>query len=129
MKFNVIILLRREWGFEKLLFRDVKRGIRRDRKYAVQARNVYATGVHMSENVMGKTQHKTEGLMRFYHYHDTITSRGEPCREFVKSSMRKNVSWVGGIPYVYDGTMKAVAQSIKKFERDMMGSQLASIQQ
>jgi hypothetical protein len=26
----------RKWGFEKLLFRDVRRGIRRDRKYAVQ---------------------------------------------------------------------------------------------
>jgi len=26
----------RKWGFEKLLFRDVRRGIRRDHKYAVQ---------------------------------------------------------------------------------------------
>eukprot|EP00253_Pinus_taeda_P016083 PITA_16083 len=119
----------REWGFEKLLFRDVKRGIRRDCKYAVQARNVYATGVHMSENVMGKTQHKMEGLMRFYHYHNTITSRGEPCREFVGQSMRKNVTWVGGIPYVYDDTMKVVAPSIKEFERGTMGSELASILQ
>jgi len=119
----------REWGFEKLLFRDVKKGIRRDRKYAVQARNVYAAGVHMSENLMGKTQHKTEGLIRFYHYHETITSRREPCREFVKPSMRNNVTWVGGTPYVYDGTMKSVAPSIKKFERDTMGSEVASIPQ
>eukprot|EP00253_Pinus_taeda_P028181 PITA_28181 len=117
----------REWGFEHLIFRDVKRGIRRDRKYAVQARNVYATGVHMSENVMGKTQHKTEGKIRYYHYHNTITSKGEPCREFVKPSMRMNVTWVGGTPYVYDGTMKALARSIKKFERDMIGSELPSI--
>jgi len=118
----------REWGFEKLLFRDMKRGQRRDRKYAVQARNVYATGVHLSENVMGKTQHKTEGKIRYYHYHNTITS-GEPCREFVKPSMRNNVTWVGGTPYVYDGTMKALAPYIKKFERDMMGSELESIPQ
>ena len=119
----------REWGFEKLLFRDMKRGIRRDCKYAVQARNVFATGVHMSENLIGKTQHKTDSLIRFYHYHNTITSTGEPCRKFVKQSMRKNVTWVGGTPYVYDGTMKLVAPSIRKFERDMLGSELASMAQ
>jgi hypothetical protein len=113
----------REWGFEKLLFRDVKRGIRRDRKYAVQARNVYATGVHMSENMMGKTQHKTEGKIRYYHYHDTISRRGEPCRKFVKPSTKNNVTWLGGTPYVYDGTMNSLAPSIKQFEKDMIGSQ------
>ncbi|GFP83620.1 phosphoglucan water dikinase chloroplastic [Phtheirospermum japonicum] len=34
----------RKWGFEKLVYKDVKRGVRRDRKHAVQPRNMYATG-------------------------------------------------------------------------------------
>jgi hypothetical protein len=114
----------REWGIEKLVFRGVKRG--RDRKYAVQARNVYATGVHLSQNLFGKTQRKTEGKIRYYHYHNTISNRGEPCTEWVKPSMKNNVTVVGGTPYVYDGSIKAVAPLIKQFERHMIGSQLAS---
>ncbi|KAB2601742.1 hypothetical protein D8674_002747 [Pyrus ussuriensis x Pyrus communis] len=35
----------RKWGFEKLVYRDVKRGIHSDRKYAVQPHNVYAAGL------------------------------------------------------------------------------------
>ncbi|KAF0929576.1 hypothetical protein E2562_022398, partial [Oryza meyeriana var. granulata] len=49
----------REWGFEKLVFRNSITGVRRDRKYAIQARNAYSTGVHMSQNVYGRTTHKT----------------------------------------------------------------------
>jgi hypothetical protein len=115
-----------EWGIEKLVFRDVKRGIKRDRKYAVQARKVSATGVHMSKNLRGRTQHRTEGKIIFYHYHNTISNRGETCTEWLKPSMRNNVTWVGGTPYVYDGFMKAVAPLIKQFERHMIGSQLES---
>ncbi|KAJ6921137.1 galactan beta-1,4-galactosyltransferase GALS1 [Populus alba x Populus x berolinensis] len=62
----------RQWGFEKLLFRESRTGIRRDRKYAIQAKNAYATGVHMSENVIGKTLHQTETKIRYYHYHNSI---------------------------------------------------------
>jgi len=116
----------REWGIEKLVFRDVKRGIRRDRKYAVQARNVYATGVHLSQNLFGKTQGKTEGKIRYYHYHNTISNRGVLCKEWVEQSMKNNITLLGGTPYVYDGSMKAVAPLIKQFERLMIGSQLAS---
>lgn len=115
-----------EWGIEKLVFRDVKKGIRRDRKYAVQARNVYATGVHLSQNLMGKSQHRLNGKIRFYHYHNTISNRGELCTEWVNPSMRNNVTILGGTPYVYDGSMKAVAPSIKQFERLLIGSQLES---
>ncbi len=43
------------YEIEKIIFRDVKRGIRRDIKYATQARNVCASGVHLSENLIGKT--------------------------------------------------------------------------
>ena len=62
----------RKWGFEKLVYKDSKKGIRRDRKYAVQPRSLYATGVHMSQNLAGKTTHKTEGKIMYYHYHGTI---------------------------------------------------------
>ncbi|KAH9316436.1 hypothetical protein KI387_025063 [Taxus chinensis] len=115
----------RDWGLEKLVFRDVKKGIRRDRKYAIQARNAYATGVHMSENIIGKSQHQTVGKIRYYHYHGTISSRVEPCREFVKPSMRKNITWLEGTPYIYDATLKGIAASIKKFELQQIGTELA----
>uniref|UniRef100_A0A8I6XNG6 Glycosyltransferase family 92 protein n=1 Tax=Hordeum vulgare subsp. vulgare TaxID=112509 RepID=A0A8I6XNG6_HORVV len=54
----------REWGFEKFVFRNSITRVRRDRKYAIQARNAYATGVHMSQNVYGRSTHKTETLIR-----------------------------------------------------------------
>ncbi|KAI4986658.1 hypothetical protein ZWY2020_019288 [Hordeum vulgare] len=54
----------REWGFEKFVFRNSITRVRRDRKYAIQARNAYATGVHMSQNVYGRSAHKTETLIR-----------------------------------------------------------------
>lgn len=114
----------REWGFEKLVFRNSITGIRRDRKYAIQARNAYAAGVHMSENVVGRTTHKTESLIRYYHYHDSINVLGEPCRELVPkpSSKSKNITYFEKIPYVYDDSMKRIADKIKKFEERMIGS-------
>ncbi|GLJ39209.1 hypothetical protein SUGI_0799880 [Cryptomeria japonica] len=118
----------REWVFEKLVFRDVAKGIRRDRKYAVQARNVEATGVHMSENFHGKKKH-TMDMIRYYHYHNTLSNRKELCRIFVKPSMKGNVTWIEGTPYVYDGRLKALAPSIKQFEIEQIGSKLASTAQ
>ncbi|KAK7849931.1 galactan beta-1,4-galactosyltransferase GALS1-like [Quercus suber] len=111
-----------EWGFEKLVFRDSITGIRRDRKYAIQAKNAYATGVHMSENVIGKTLHKTETKIRYYHYHNSISVQGEPCREFLPLSAKNNVTWYNKIPYVYDDNMKKLADTIKEFERKTIGN-------
>ncbi|PON73256.1 Glycosyltransferase [Trema orientale] len=108
----------RQWGMEKLLFRDSRTGIRRDRKYAIQAKNAYATGVHMSENVIGKTLHKTETKIRYYHYHNSISVIGEPCREFLPLSAKNNVTWYNKLPYVYDDNMKKLADTIKQFERN-----------
>ncbi|KAF3944004.1 hypothetical protein ACB098_01G085500 [Castanea mollissima] len=112
----------REWGFEKLVFKDSITGIRRDRKYAIQAKNAYATGVHMSENVIGKTLHKTETKIRYYHYHNSISVQGEPCREFLPLSAKNNVTWYNKIPYVYDDNMKKLADTIKDFERKTIGN-------
>ncbi|XP_028799311.1 galactan beta-1,4-galactosyltransferase GALS3 [Neltuma alba] len=115
----------RKWGFEKLVYKDVKRGIRRDRKYAVQPRNVYATGVHMSQNLMGKTTHKTEGRIKYYHYHGTIAARRETCKMLVNSTDLYHEK----IPYVLDTTMRDIAGVIKKFELKMIGSRLQNVHQ
>ncbi|KAF8409852.1 hypothetical protein HHK36_002370 [Tetracentron sinense] len=112
----------RQWGFEKLLFRESRTGIRRDRKYAIQAKNAYSTGVHMSENVVGKTLHNTETKIRYYHYHNSITVDGEPCREFLPVSAKKNVTWIDKLPYVYDENMKKLVDTVKLFEQKTIGS-------
>ncbi|PSR98755.1 Galactan beta-1,4-galactosyltransferase [Actinidia chinensis var. chinensis] len=116
----------RKWGFEKLVYRDVKTGIRRDRKYAVQPRNVFATGVHMSQNTAGKTTHKTEGRIKYYHYHGTISDRREPCRQFLNAT---TTTTVDGIPYIMDTTMRGVAPSVKRFELKMIGPRLQRTRQ
>ncbi|KAJ8758578.1 hypothetical protein K2173_000299 [Erythroxylum novogranatense] len=115
----------RRWGFEKLVYKDVKRGIRRDRKYAIQPRNVFATGVHMSQNLVGKTTHKTEGRIKYFHYHGTIAQRREPCRNLL------NVSEINfeKIPYKLDTTMRDIAWTIKKFELKMIGNRLQQTRQ
>ncbi|CAI9777115.1 unnamed protein product [Fraxinus pennsylvanica] len=113
----------RQWGFEKLLFRDSRTRIRRDRKYAIQARNAYSTGVHMSENVTGDTLHKTETKIRYYHYHDTITVHEEICRKLLPMFTKKTSTWLDKIPYVYDDNMKKLAPTIKEFEQNTIGSQ------
>ncbi|XP_059636487.1 galactan beta-1,4-galactosyltransferase GALS1 [Cornus florida] len=109
----------RQWGFEKLLFRDSRTKIRRDRKYAIQAKNAFATGVHMSENVVGGTLHKTETKIRYYHYHNSITVHTELCRQFVP---KEGVTWLDKLPFVYDDNMKKIAKTIKQFELNTIGS-------
>lgn len=111
-----------QWGFEKLVFRNSITGVRRDRKYAIQAKNAYATGVHMSENVIGNTTHKTEHLIRYYHYHNTINVLGEVCREFVPVPPKGGVTWSEKTPWYYDDSMKRVANAVREFERNTIGN-------
>ncbi|KAL8034020.1 hypothetical protein ABFX02_13G193500 [Erythranthe guttata] len=115
----------RKWGFEKLVYKDVKRGIRKDRKYAVQPRSVFATGVHMSQNIVGKTTHNTDGRIKYFHYHGTIAERREPCRQFINSTEIT----VDTIPYVMDTTMRDIAGAVKRFELKMIGSALQRTRQ
>ncbi|XP_058737148.1 galactan beta-1,4-galactosyltransferase GALS2-like [Vicia villosa] len=115
----------RKWGFEKLVYRDAITGIRRDRKYAVQPRSLYATGVHMSENLDGNTTHKTEGRIKYFHYHGTIAQRRETCKLLVNST---KITYEK-IPYVLDTTMRDIAGVIKKFELKMIGSRLQNTKQ
>ncbi|KAI4332101.1 hypothetical protein L6164_017038 [Bauhinia variegata] len=115
----------RKWGFEKLVYRDSKRGIRRDRKYAVQPRALSATGVHMSQNLVGKTTHKTEGKIMYYHYHGTVAERRETC----KMMLNTTEIYIDKNPYVLDTTMRDIAGVIKKFELKMIGSRLQNTRQ
>ncbi|KAK6916942.1 Glycosyltransferase family 92 [Dillenia turbinata] len=115
----------KKWGFEKLVYRDVKRGIRRDRKYAIQPRNVFATGVHMSQNLKGRTNHKTDRNIKYFHYHGTIAERREPCRQLVNTT---DIT-LDGTPYVLDRTMRKVANIVKRFELRTIGSRLKHTRQ
>ncbi|EPS59182.1 hypothetical protein M569_15627, partial [Genlisea aurea] len=112
----------REWGFEKLVFRDSRTRIRRDRKYAIQAKNAFATGVHMSENVIGKSLHATESRIRYYHFHNSITVHEELCRKMLPASAANATTWIDKTPYVYDDSMRKLAPIIKQFELDSIGS-------
>ncbi|KAE8771481.1 Galactan beta-1,4-galactosyltransferase GALS1 [Hordeum vulgare] len=112
----------RQWGFEKLVFRNSITGVRRDRKYAIRARNAYSTGVHMSQNVYGRTTHKTENLIRYYHYHNSINVMEEPCREFVPKPSNGSKVMFEEVPYVYDDNMKRLAGDIKRFEAETIGA-------
>lgn len=105
-----------------MVFRDSRTRIRRDRKYAIQARNAYATGVHMSENVVGGTLHNTEARIKYYHYHSTITVHEELCRQMLPISAKTATTWLDKIPYVYDDNMNKLAPIIKQFERDTIGA-------
>ncbi|GAB2213780.1 hypothetical protein Droror1_Dr00018095 [Drosera rotundifolia] len=115
----------KKWGFEKLVYRDVKRGIRRDRKYAVQPRDIFATGVHMSQNMQGKTTHKTEKRIKYFHYHGTIAWRREPCRQLINDTQ---ITFQDA-PYVLDTTMRSVAPLVKRFEQNTIGQRLRTTRQ
>lgn len=110
---------------EKLVYRDVKRGVRRDRKYAIQPRSAFATGVHMSQNIAGRSTHKTEGRIKYFHYHGTIADRREPCKLFINAT---EVT-VDGTPYVLDETLRRIANSVRRFEQKMIGTMLSRTRQ
>eukprot|EP00249_Psilotum_nudum_P006738 c20015_g1_i1 orf=220-1755(-) len=105
----------RQWGFEKLVFKNVNTKTRWDRKYAIQARNVFATGVHMSENLIGRTLHTKGPKIKYYHYHNTINRRGELCKKFINSTLN-SVVYHEKLPYKIDRGMKFFAEDVKKFE-------------
>lgn len=76
----------------------------------------------MSENVVGKTLHKTETKIRYYHYHNTITVHEELCRELLPQSAKKGVTTYSNLPYVYDDSMKKLSNTVKEFERKTIGN-------
>ncbi|TQD73526.1 hypothetical protein C1H46_040950 [Malus baccata] len=90
----------------------------RDRKYAVQPRNVYAAGVHKSQNLAGKTTRMTR--IKYFHYRGTINTPHEPCIQLINATE----TYVDDIPYVMDTTMISLAGSVKEFELRMTGDRI-----
>ena len=76
----------------------------------------------MSQNVYGKTTHKTESLIRYYHYHNSINVMGEPCRKFVSKPSNGSEVTFEGTTFVYDDNMKRLAGEIKRFEKETIGA-------
>ncbi|KAI5082728.1 hypothetical protein GOP47_0002471 [Adiantum capillus-veneris] len=136
----------RKWGLEKLVYRNVKAGQVWDRKYAIQPRNAFTTGVHRSDHIVGNDivreslGYFPESLVPklwYYHFHNTITHFGELCRTFTNANSAKpiNVSWakmalepadfydVDGTPFRVDSGLQELAQSIKDFECVQIGTQ------
>ncbi|CAK9883304.1 unnamed protein product [Sphagnum jensenii] len=114
----------RKWIFEKLVYRKVlKRGIRYDRKYAVQARHVEATGVHMSMNMLkGKNLYVKGDQIRYYHYHGTLDKRSEVCEHFVDPRNKTEVVTVQHENHRIDETMFEIVAPTKQYEIETIGN-------
>ena len=112
------------WGFEKLVFKSTKKGVRRDRKYAIQPRNVFATGVHLSQNLKGKSLQIRGDKVRYYHYHGTTSFNDEVCRDFINITLdHKDTIWFDKEPFNLDLSMHNLASTIKEFEIEQIGEQ------
>ncbi|XP_019091704.1 PREDICTED: galactan beta-1,4-galactosyltransferase GALS3-like [Camelina sativa] len=98
---------------------------RRDRKYMVKPENVLATGVHMSQNLQGRTYHKAESKIRYFHYHGSISQRRELCRYVFNDS---NV-FFENTPYVLDTTICDVGLAVRTFELRTIGDRLLRTRQ
>ncbi|KAK9756087.1 hypothetical protein RND81_01G072200 [Saponaria officinalis] len=109
----------KKWGMEKLVYKSVKHE-QRNRKYAIQPRNVFAAGVHMTMKLKGETSHNVRHLLKYFHYHGTVAVRREPCRRFIDKTSIK----VNNTPYVLDTRMKSIAPLVKSFELSTIGSRL-----
>ncbi|KAL5577938.1 hypothetical protein UlMin_019637 [Ulmus minor] len=115
----------RKWGFEKLVYRDVKRGIIWDRKYVVQPRNVYSAGIHLSQYLVGKSIYMSDYRITYFHFRGTTANRSEPCEKFINSTK----FYFERHPFILDTSMRDVAGLVKKFELKMIGSILQNTHQ
>lgn len=113
------------WGFEKLVYRKVlKRGVRYDRKYVVQARHAEATGIHMSMDMRkGQNLYPKGDKLRYYHYHGSINKRDEVCNVFVDSGNKTSVQRHEGHNYRLEETMAKLAKDVKQYELNTVGPQ------
>ncbi|CAK9189493.1 unnamed protein product [Sphagnum troendelagicum] len=114
------VSLPRKWGFEKLVFRNVRKREHNDCKYAIQARKALATGIHRSGHLIGANTTVYADPLKYYHYHNTINRREELCQEFIHPKNKNKVytnPW-NGDPFVYDNGMAILGDEIKKFEQD-----------
>lgn len=114
----------RQWAFEKLVYRKVlRRGIRYDRKYVVQARHATATGVHMSMNMRkGKNLYPKGATIRYYHYHGAINQREELCTVLAPPENKTDVQQVRSQNHRIDETLALTAERVKDYERRTVGT-------
>ncbi|KAG0580728.1 hypothetical protein KC19_4G194600 [Ceratodon purpureus] len=114
----------RKWTFEKLVYKRVlKRGIRYDRKYVVQARHAWAAGVHMSMNMKkGKNWYPKGDKLRYYHYHDTINRRQELCNTFVAPANKTQVQSHRRHYHRLDDTLSKTTDLVKAYELQTIGT-------
>ncbi|MCO5592814.1 hypothetical protein L7F22_046817 [Adiantum nelumboides] len=106
------------WAFEKLVYGERFQ----DMKYAVQARQVFATGVHNSQKELGHMEGNMGWAwwphMHFYHYHNTISEHGKLCQNITNNASNFTLD---GKSYVLDTSMVSLAPLVKKFELELIG--------
>lgn len=115
----------RKWAFEKLLFANCNYGFEpvESRKYVLQPRLAWATGVHYSEHLIsGREVDVNASLFRSYHYHNTINVRGEVCREF-PTGFNGEPNKLNITNCTVDQTMAMLAPIVKQYELAMIGKQ------
>lgn len=115
----------RKWAFEKLLFANCNYSFEpvESRKYALQPRLVWATGVHYSEHLIsGSKVDVSTSLLRSYHYHNTINVRGEVCREF-PTGVNGEPNKLNITNCTIDRTMVVLAPVVKQYELAVIGKQ------
>lgn len=101
----------------------MKRGIRYDRKYVVQARHATATGVHMSMNMRkGKNLYPKGDKLRYYHYHGAINQRKELCSVLVRPENKTDVQRHRSQNHRLDETLAMTADLVKAYERQTVGA-------
>lgn len=116
----------RKWLMEKLVFAWKWRWpIMRNRKYAIKSRECWATGVHKCELLKdgGHTRVMNETDFRFYHYHNTLSTRDELCKQFVPEHLEPNYFAMGEDNYTTDNTMVGMADMARQYERETIGEQ------
>ncbi|XP_024525280.1 galactan beta-1,4-galactosyltransferase GALS1 [Selaginella moellendorffii] len=115
--------LSRQWGFEKLVFINVnvQKTLHLERKYVLRAPLADSAGVHLSQNIRGKSIYSKDQIS-YYHFHNTISEHQENCREFVKVPKHKTSKvWLNKVPYLYDDRLSSLADKVKEFELQTIG--------
>ncbi|CAM6127707.1 unnamed protein product [Calypogeia fissa] len=123
----------RLWGIEKLVYQRTQvteRGGWMDHKYAVQTKYMLVAGTHDHEVSFmpeGMTDWKHaffyewKSRVTYHHFHNTITIREELCKKFVDPWVKETK--FNNVTHIYDDSMAELADAVRKFELETVGSQ------
>ncbi|KAJ7296645.1 hypothetical protein O6H91_07G106700 [Diphasiastrum complanatum] len=106
-----------KWAMEKLAYHIVT-SQNVDVKMALNPRKVTSAGVHWAIAYDGPDDRCDASVGRYYHYHNTVTTKGEVCREFLDHKQRWNIS-DGEDTLIYDGSMIPFAEKAKQLEQEL----------